>query len=98
MPTEKYPHHFTDTDIEQLGLIIAERLHGQNNPELSGINDEIGAAKTRELLSGVQKKMTSILGMGSGYTVLMLSDAEVDTLLSMDLSDSIKGVLSDGVR
>lgn len=94
---DKYPYQFTNLQISELVRAVGNADHVRY-PDLSGVNKEIGIAKTRESLSPVQKKVHSILGKIKTHTTLQLSDNEVSALLEITLADDIKEILRNGIR
>lgn len=94
MDSEKYPYHFSNEQIDQIGLIVGNASHA-NESVLQKVTHEIGIAKTREILSNVQKRVTIALGLGEGQTALMLTDTEVLAMLSLPLPEDLKGILRD---
>lgn len=94
MSNERYPYHFTNSQIDEIGFIISEKLP-ENNSLLIAVNNEIGIAKTREMISEVQHKVSAVLGLGDNYTALMLTDEEVSALVKFNLTEAVKGILRD---
>lgn len=94
---EKIPYRLSNEEIDLIVLAIGNTDYKHMDPNLKGVNDEIGIAKTREVLSEVQNKVLSVIGNQDKFTTLFLSDNEINALLLLDLKEEIKEILEDGI-
>lgn len=97
MTSEKYPYRFTTDQTDELAVVIGNHMHS-GKPQIRDINDEIGIAQTRHVLSDVQSQVLKVLGWGKEYTVLMFTEDEVSSLLDMELPPHIEEILRNGIR
>ena len=91
------PYHLTSEQVDIIAATIGDSLYGE--PVLQGVNDEIGIAKTRMILSEVQRLVSHVMGMHhEDLITLMLTDKECEALLELNLPSTIKDSLSYAIQ
>lgn len=91
------PYHFSAEQVDTIAATIGDSLYGE--PVLQGVNDEIGIAKTRMILSEVQRLVSHVMGMHhDDMIILMLTDRECESLLELNLPSTIKDNLSYAIQ
>lgn len=96
MSKERYPYYFNDEQMQNLSSTVGDLLP-TGAQVLRDINNEIGIAKTREVLSDVQKKISCVMGLGSNHTALFLTDEEAEVISKLELDIDIKEVITNGI-
>lgn len=94
MSSERLPYRFTPEQVDCLATVVGDHM---DMPEAFSINNEIGIAPTRALLSTVQNRILDVLDVPTERIVLMLTDHECLALLRMgvpqDIAEEIGHVL-----
>lgn len=93
---ERMPYWFTHSQIDTLATIVGNSIDN-GNASLSSVNDEIGISKARLNTSGIRSKISKLFNSKEENFVLMLSIEECINILSANVPDDIREVVSDGL-
>lgn len=86
---EKYPYRLTRAQVDRIASVIGD--HISMVPQAQSINNEIGIAPARGLISKTQNRILRLLGNNQDeHIVLMLTDDEIAALKRMPLPRDIQ--------